>query len=113
MALAPLAVTVEIRALDTGTRLARAFRLSRAIDDSLLRLERDLPFEPGRPVSAELRLPDDERPLRLVGTVALVPPDDAATEGEAGRPRAVAIHMLDADDRQRLAAYLTERTRSP
>ncbi len=113
MALAPLAVTVEIRALDTQPRLVRAYRLSRAIDDERLRLERDLPFEPGRRVAAELTLPDDDRPLRAPGVVEAVPPDDEAAEGEASRPRAIRFSGLDPDARRRLAAYVTERTRSP
>jgi len=116
MMLAPLAVPIEIRALDTGPRLVRAFRVARGIDESTLRLERDLPFEAGRPVAAELLLPDDAAPLRLTGVVASVAPDDPAPdseEGEAGRPRAIAIHGLDADARRRVAAYVTERMLAP
>jgi len=127
--LTPLAVTVEVRALppqgrrpaDDGHRPAddgspapaRAFRLSRAVGESELRLAGDLPFEPGRPVTAELTLPDDDRPLLATGVVRAVPPDDEATEGEAGRPRAIAWKTLDADARRRLAAYMQERMRSP
>jgi hypothetical protein len=113
VALAPLAVTVEIRALDTQPRLVRAFRVSRAIGEDLLRLGGDLPFEPGRPVSVELTLPDDERPLRATGVVAAVAPDDEAAEGEASRPRAVVLTAIDPDARSRLVAYISERTRSP
>src|SRR5262249_27861010 len=95
----PLAVTVEIRALDTGTRLSRAFRVTRDIDESTIRFERDLPFEPGRPVTAELRLPDDDGPpIVLTGVAA---------------PAAVTIRSADADARRRLLAYMTERTRIP
>jgi hypothetical protein len=94
----PLAVTVEIRALDTGTRLVRAFRVTRELDETMLRFERDLPFEPGRPVAAELTLPDDDRPIVVTGIAA---------------PAAVAIRSADDDARRRLAAYFTERNRSP
>jgi hypothetical protein len=111
--LAPLAVTVEIRALDTGPRLERAFRVSRAVGESHLRLERDLPFEAGRPVAVELALPDDPAPLRATGVVTAVPPDDPAAEGEAARPRAVALLSLDPEARRRLAAYVTERMLAP
>ena len=111
--IAPLAVTVEIRALDTGPRLERAFRVSRGVDATTLRLERDLPFEAGRPVSVELTLPDERAPLRATGVVAGVAPDDPASEGEAARPRAVTLTSLDPDARRRLAAYVTERTRVP
>lgn len=108
--LAPLAVPVEIHAVGTGTR---AFRLSRGISETLLRLERDLPFETGRPVSAELLLPDDARPIQFTGMVSLVPPDHAESEGEAARPRALAIQSMAPDDRRRVVAYVTERMLSP
>lgn len=101
MASVPLAVTVEIRALDTGTRVVRAFRVTRELDDRneiTLRFESDLPFEPGRPVSAELTLPDGSEPIVVTGVAA---------------PAAVVIRAIDADARRRIAAYLTERTRTP
>jgi len=94
----PLAVTVEIRALDTGTRLIRAFRVTRELDETTLRFESALPFEPGRPVSAELKLPDDAEPIVVTGVAAKA---------------AVAIRSVDADARRRIAAYVTERTRIP
>jgi hypothetical protein len=106
---APIAVAVEIRALDTGPRLVRAFRLSLAIGEDGLRLERDLPFEAGRPVGVELVLPDDARPLRATGTVLAVPPEDEEREGEAARPRAVRFAALDPDARSRVARYVEER----
>jgi len=106
---APIAVAVEIRALDTGPRLARAFRLSLSIDEGGLRLERDLPFEAGRPVSVELLLPDDTRPVRASGTVVGVAPDDVEREGEASRPRAVRFTTMDPDVRRRVARYVEER----
>jgi hypothetical protein len=109
---APLAVAVEIRALDTGDRLVRAFRLSRALDDATVRFERDLPFEAGRPVALELLLPDDPTPVRATGRVAAVAPDDPETEGEAARPRAVTLGELDPDTRRRIEAYVTERLAS-
>jgi hypothetical protein len=112
MMLAPLAVTVEIRALDTGAKRVRAFRLARGIDEKELRLERDLPFEAGRPVAVELVLPDDPAVLRATGVVAAVPPDDPEVEGEASRPRAVALN-LDPDGRRRVAAYVEERMLAP
>lgn len=113
MALVPLAVTVEIRALDSGARLVRAFRLSRGIDESMVRFERDLPFEPGRRVAIELALPDDPRSVTGTGLVTVTAPDDEEREGEASRPRAVTLTALDPDARRRLVAYLSERTRSP
>jgi len=94
----PLAVTVEIRALDTGTRPQRAFRVTRDLDETRLRFERELPFEPGRPVSVELTLPDDTQPISMSGV----------TDEDVVRLRAV-----DADARRRIVAYLTERTRTP
>ena len=106
---APIAVAVEIRALDTGPRLERAFRLSRALGEDGLRLERDLPFEAGRPVSVELFLPDDPRPLRAAGTVVAVAPEDEEREGERSRPRAVRFTTVDAETRARLVRYVEER----
>jgi hypothetical protein len=120
VALVPLAVTVEVIQIGSlgsqerpGSGVPRAFRLSRGMDETVIRFERDLPFEPGRPVAIELNLPDDPQPITGAGVVTLVPPDDEASEGQAGRPRAVVITALEPDARRRLAAYLSERTRSP
>lgn len=110
--MAPIAVTVEVRALDVGPRLDRAFRLSAAIDEHGLRLERDLPFEPGRPVAALLSLPDDPAPVSVRGTVAAVPPDDEEREGQASRPRAVSFTGLDGETRRRILRYVEERMSS-
>jgi hypothetical protein len=104
---APLAVAVEVRARDTGPRLARAFRLSRAIGAEGLRLDTDLPFEAGRPVSIELYLPDDPAPVRADGRVTAVPPDDG--EDEAARPRGVTFTRIDPDTKIRIARYVGER----
>lgn len=93
--MAPLAVAVEIRALDAD---ARAFRLSQAIDDRRLELEREVPFEPGRPVAVELTLPDDAAPLQATGVVAT--------------PTAITLRPEPAV-RRRLAAYVTERMLAP
>jgi hypothetical protein len=106
---APIAVTVEVRALDVGPRLDRAFRLSAAIDEDGLRLERDLPFEPGRPVSVELRLPDDPAPIVARGAVAALAPEDEEREGQASRPRAVSFTALDRESRRRILRYVEER----
>ena len=106
---APIAVAVEVRALDTGPRLHRAFRLSLAIGEDGLRLERDLPFEAGRPVSVELLLPDDTRPLRASGTVVAVAPDDEERDGESSRPRAIEFTSIDPDARRRVVRYVAER----
>ncbi len=109
---APIAVAVEIRALDVGPRVVRAFRLSLAIDEDELRLERDLPFEAGRPVSIELTLPDgDPRPLRADGrvvAVALSQDGGEAGDGEP-RPRGVSFAALDPEARRRIARYVEER----
>ena len=98
--LAPLAVAVEVRALDVGPRLLRAFRLSEGVSERGLRLERDLPFETGRPVVATLVLPDDEGgALELVGVVEDV--------------RGITFTSVPADARQRLSRYVTERMLAP
>jgi len=92
---APLAVAVEIRALDAAQR---AFRLSQAIDDRSLELERELPFEPGRPVAVSLSLPDDPVPVEVTGVIAT--------------PTAITLRP-DAAAKKRLAAYVTERMLAP
>ncbi len=97
--IAPLAVAVEIRALDVGRRLLRAFRLSESIAEEGVRLAGDLPFESGRPVSAELALPDDPAPLRLTGVVATA--------------RTIELRALAAEDRRRIARYVQERMLLP
>jgi len=107
---APLAVAVEIRALDVGPRIDRVWRLTRAIGEVGLRLERDLPFEAGRPVGVTLTLPDDDVALSANGIVETVPPDDEAADGEAARPRAVAFRALAEDARRRILRYVKERS---
>lgn len=111
MTLAPLAVAVEVRAEDSGPRLVRAFRLSFAIGEDALRLERDLPFEAGRPVSVELVLPDDAGPWRGRGVVATVRDRDA--EDDVPGPRQITFTSLTADARQRVARYVKERMLQP
>src|SRR5688572_27307747 len=78
---APVAVPVEVRALDTGERLDRVWRLTRSIGEDGLVFSRELPFEPGRPVRLSLVLPDDESGLELTGVVQGVAPDDPEREG--------------------------------
>jgi hypothetical protein len=107
---APLAVAVEIRVLDVGSRLVRAFRLSRSLGEDGLLVERDLPFEAGRPVSVELALPDDDpQAVHGRGVVIAVAPADEETEGEATRPRGVSFTHLDPECRRRVARYVAER----
>lgn len=96
---APLAVAVEVRALDVGDRNLRAFRTSSGISEKEISVELALPFEPGRPVAVELFLPDDPLPVRAVGLVA-GPPEE---------PRAVTFTRIDPDARVRVARYVEER----
>ncbi|HKA86468.1 MAG TPA: PilZ domain-containing protein [Haliangiales bacterium] len=107
---APLAVAAEIRALDVGARVDRVWRTTRAIGVEGVRLERDMPFEPGRPVAVTLTLPDDGAAVSATGVVEGVAPDDEAREGEAARPRAVAFVDLPEDARRRILDYVRERT---
>jgi hypothetical protein len=133
---AALQVTAEIRVLDVGARLERVFRLTRAIGEAGVRLHRDLPWEPGRPVRVALSLPTaapstvsasvppgapgpstaaaaDDSPLVFIGKVVGIAPDDERVEGERAVPRAIAFTGIEEDARQRLAAYVDERTQIP
>jgi hypothetical protein len=80
---APLAVSVEVRSADQ-----RVFRLSRAVADTALALERPAPFEIGRPVTATFALPDDrladDRAAEPLVLRAVVAPSDADGDGEHG-----------------------------
>ncbi len=107
---APLAIAAEIRALDVGARVDRVWRTTRAIGVLGVRLERDVPFEPGRPVAVTLTLPDERVALSATGVVEAVPPDDESREGESARPRAVAFTALAEDARRRILDYVRERT---
>jgi hypothetical protein len=95
---APLRVTAEIRALDAGVQVVRVFRLTRAIGEDGVAFARELPFEPGRPVRVELRLPDDPAPLAAAGRVT--------SEG-------VELGAVDSETRARLRAYVIERMSLP
>jgi hypothetical protein len=97
--IAPLAVAVEIRAQEARARLPRAFRLSERVAEEGLTVENDLPFEPGRPVVAELTLPDGGPALSVTGRVA--------------GARHIEFTSLDTDTRRRLAAYVMERMLAP
>jgi hypothetical protein len=75
---APLAVTVEVRSAER-----RIFRLSRAVADTAMVLERPASFEIGRTVTATFALPDDPtgEKVMLRAVVALT---DADGDGEHG-----------------------------
>jgi hypothetical protein len=93
---APLAVTVEVRALDVGPEVERAWRVTDSIGDEGVRFERELPWEPDRPVSLTFRLPDDTAPpLQLAGTIIA--------------PDAVRFAPLDIEARRRIVRYVQER----
>jgi hypothetical protein len=107
----PLCVTVLVRALDTGPRVTRVWRLSATVNETGLRLRRDLPFERGRPVQVDFTLPDDDRLLTVVGVVAEVAPSPQhdAEDDDRPRPRAIAFTTLDPEARRRVARYVEER----
>jgi hypothetical protein len=108
-------VTILVRTLDSGPRVERVWRLSSDVGEAGVRLRRDLPFEPGRPVQVELTLPDQDSLVRAVGVVTEVRPDprdgdDSEEQDDRPRPRAIAFTTLDAETRQRLVRYVEERT---
>jgi hypothetical protein len=99
---APLAVSVEVRSAD-----ARVFRLSRAVADTGLALERPAPFEVGRPVTATFALPDDHTGIPLV-LRAVVTPSDADGDGEHGG-RTLEFVEPPGDAKHAIAHYVRTR----
>jgi hypothetical protein len=57
---AAIAIPVEIR-----VESRRVFRLAADVGEDGLRLHREAPFEPGRPVEARFALPGGDEPLSL------------------------------------------------
>ena len=104
---APAAVAVEIRI--SGESAQRVFRLSAAVDEEGLRLERAAPFEIGRPVDVRLLLPDDPEVLDLRAEVAL---GDGDGEGEHGGRRLTFV-AAPAEARHRIHRYVAERLGLP
>jgi hypothetical protein len=90
-----LAVPVEIRLLDVGPRIDRVFRLAHSIAEDALRLERELPYERGRPVRITLSLPDAETPL--------------VAEGRIERADLIVLLELPGDGKAQIARYVRER----
>ena len=99
MTSALLAVPVEIRVLDVEPRVDRVFRLAHSIAEDALRLEREVPYERGRPVRILLSLPDDETPL--------------VAEGRIERADLVALLQLSAEAKAQIARYVRERNLLP
>jgi PilZ domain len=75
---APAAVPVEVRAARR-----RVFRLSRAVGEEGVRLERPAPFEPGEEVELRLVLPDGDETLSLRAVIELSE-EDLAEGGARG-----------------------------
>ena len=103
---APAAIPVEVRAAQR-----RVFRLSRAVGDAELRLERPVPFEVGRPVEISFTLPDGDAPLTLRAEVRPTG-DPAEEEGTRG---GCALLLLDPphDARDAIGAYVARRLGLP
>ena len=99
MTSALVAVPVEIRVLDVGQRLERVWRLAHSIAIDAIRLEHDLPFEPGRPVRVELTLPDDDKPVTI--------------DGRVERPDLIVLLGADGDTKERISRYIGERNQVP
>jgi hypothetical protein len=109
-----LAVPVEIRLLDVGESVDRVFRLAHSIGEDHLCVERDLPWEAGRPVRVELILPDDDRPVIAKGRIAPPRRDASPDSGDHGpRPDVVILREIEADGRARVVRYLGERNLHP
>jgi hypothetical protein len=114
---APLHVTVLVRAIDSGPVVDRVWRMSCEIGPAGVRVRRDLPFEPGRPVRVEMSLPDEDQLLAVTGVVREIAPRPGELEElrEAGedparpRPRAIEFVDVDANARGALLRYVEER----
>ncbi|MFH0900982.1 MAG: PilZ domain-containing protein [Pseudomonadota bacterium] len=102
---APLAVSVEIRNLARDQHIQRVWRLSSAIGVDGLSLERNTPFCSGTRVVIELRLPDQQQPVSVVGTIR-----EAECDESTERPAVVEFGELDAEARALIIGYIEERT---
>ena len=107
---APAAVPVEIRALDTGPKLERVFRLTQSIGEDGILFAVALPWEARRPVSLLFRLPGDEQNLEATGVIQEVRPERPDQEAQ---PRAVAFVALEETQRTKIRAYVQERMLLP
>jgi PilZ domain len=107
----PLRVTVEVRVLDVGPRVDRAWRLSRDVAEDGLRLARALPYEANRPVAVSFRFPDGENAFACHGRIVAIEPERAERDGERAQPRAVRFTDVPPEARAQLARYLEERKR--
>jgi len=105
---APLAVPVEVRALEGAGEVRRAFRLSANIGEDGVRLVRPAPFDVGRPVAIAFALPAAET-IALRAEVALADEDG---EGEHGG-RELTFVAAPGDVKQTLHRYVAERLGLP
>lgn len=107
---APLAVTVELRLLDTGPRVDRVFREAAEISDRGLTVARTIPYEPGRPVTCSFTLPGDDRTLAVLAIIDTPP----RARGQEPPPAdSVTFRELTDDARTRIEKYTRERNALP
>jgi hypothetical protein len=104
---APLAVAVELKSDDER----RAFRLSRSVGPTGLRLERPAPFEVGRAVTVAFSLPDDPSGDALVMRAVIVA-TDADGDGEHGG-RALEFIASSGDGEDGIVRYVRDRLGLP
>lgn len=108
---APMAVPVEIRAelgSKSSPQVIRLFRLSRAVGEDGVRLERAAAIEVGRPVQVAFALPGSDE--RIVATARI-----AATDGDQDDSggRELSFGELPSEARARIGRYVAERLRLP
>ena len=107
---APLAVTVELRLLDTGPRVDRVFREAAEISDRGLTVVATIPYEAGRPVACSFALPGDDLPLTLTAIIDAPP----RARGQEPPPAdSVTFRELTDDARTRIERYTRERNSQP
>lgn len=95
---------MEVQALDTGPRLDRVWRLSRALGPTGIRLDKPLPYEPRRPVRFSLRLPDED-PSEW--------PEPLSGVGRVRSEDTIEFTSLEESARRRILLYVQERTLIP
>jgi PilZ domain-containing protein len=104
---APMAVAVEIRA-----PARRVFRLAWNVGEDGVKLQRALPFEPGRPVELAFTLPDGDATLALRAEVGS-PDGDGQDKGDGVQVTELVFSDPPQEARAAIRRYVHERLGLP